>query len=554
MFNKNISLSDVKLTINKKDLVVEISNSFLSVKFNKSLVVSLYIYGKNIIYNLLGKKTFVLDWNGGKEFFVPNNVHIIEYSNEIAHISFSKKYYDSLNIEYHYIVTKNVSGIYSYVFLRNEENTNISFSELRTVYRFDNAVLDRLNNSIIDMKSYLYSDLQKKTFIQDETWQLENGLYYSKYDLAGYVREVEFYGVYGNNYGAWLVNPSREYYSGGPLKQDLLVHQDSLMLNYLTSTHFGTSNMLIPKHWQKIYGPWLIYFNKKKSYSDLILDVKDFAKKEKLNWPYKWIKDNNLNIMRRQQVKGNIINNNIRYKVVLCSSLKEYFDVQTLGYLYSSDTDLSGNFKITNILSGEYNMYIYPISGYDCNFKWISLVNVNDNLIMKDIKVPSNFKDNIIWSIGETNRKSDNYKFSNKNRNFIWHTLVPKNINFYIGRSNYKKDWFYAQTKKGVWKIYFFDTSNNRNRILNIGIAATSNNILNKTQPSLKVFLNNILLKHFSYENDKSIYRGALQSGNFSSESILIPSKNIITGLNFISLNLIGGAIMYDTINFSYAL
>ncbi len=550
----NFSFSDLKLDINKSKLTALISNGVISVKFDKSLVTFLSINGKNIVENLNGKKTFVLDWDGGKKYFIPNDIFVVNYSSSIAHIYFQQIYEDSLEIEYHFLMKKFISGIYSYVKIKNSNNTNFVFSELRTVYRFDNSLMNRLNNSIVDIKSYLYSYLNKKPLIQDETWQLDDGNYYSKYDLASYVREVDFYGVYGDNYGAWLINSTNEYYSGGPLKQDLLVHQDSLMLNYLTSTHFGTPVMKIPKYWSKMYGPWLIYFNFNTiNKLNLLNDVKYFSKKEKENYPYLWLKDKDYQLDRKY-LKGKInSNNNGKFNIVLSSSLKEEFDIQTLGYIYFSKTDSKGNFCIKNIRINKYNMHIYPINGYYYDLKWKKSIEINSNINMEDIDINYN-KKKIIWSIGETNRKSDNFKFSNKKRNYVWHTLVPKNLNFYIGKSNCKKDWYYAQTSRGIWKIYFFDIQDDKNRFLYISIAGASNNLLEKKnfKPQLEIFINNCKLKECFYENDKSIYRGALQSGNFSHEKILISYKKIINGLNIISLNLIGGSIMYDNINLVY--
>ncbi len=547
MYNNN-NFSSVKLEVN--GLSATISNSFLSVFFDdKACVYKLIIFGKNIVNNLNGKKTFCLDWDGGKGEFKPNNLNIVEYSDLIAHIYYEHKLNNYIFIEYHFIVRKYISGIYSYVNIVNNGFDSFSFSELRTVYRFDNSIMDRLNNGIIDMKSYLYSYLKNLPLIQDETWQLEDGSYYSKYDLSGYIRETDFYGVYGNGFGSWLVNFTHEYYSGGPLKQDLLVHQDSLMLNYLTSTHFGTPTLIVPKYWNKQYGPWLIYFNKG---NNLFLDTKNFYNEEKKNWPFLWIKDKNYQF-NRKEVKGKI-KSNFDYTVVLSSSLNEYFDKQTLGYLYHTNINKNNEFYFKNVRPGKYNINIYPINGYDCNFKWQETIDIyydRDigiiNLIEKEIT-----QSNVIWSIGETNRRSDIFRFSLENRNYVWHTLVPKNLDFYIGKSLLYKDWYFCQASNGIWNIHFLDINDKKDRILNIGISGASNNILENTSPNLEVYLNKTLLKKFSYINDKSIYRCSLQSGIFHSEKIYIYHNFILNGLNIISLKLVGGSIMYDSINLCY--
>lgn len=76
----------------------------------------------------------------------------------------------------------------------------------------------------------------------------------------------------GNGYGAWMVPASGEYFSGDALKQELLVHQDAIILNYLTGSHFGTPDMVAQPGFEKLYGPWLLYINQGND-RELVADV-----------------------------------------------------------------------------------------------------------------------------------------------------------------------------------------------------------------------------------------------------------------------------------------
>ncbi len=551
--NNNKIFSNIILKID--NLNAYITNGYLEVFVKMGYVSKLLINKINIINNLENKKTFYLDWNGGKSVFYPNKLFINKYNNDIAHISYIMNLNDNLEIEYHFIIRKFIKGIYNYVVINNSNNLNnnklYTFSEIRVVYRFDYSIMNILYNGLLNVKSHLYSDLKKNPLVQDETWQLYDGSYYSKYDLAGYIRQTKYYGVYGKEYGAWLINFSHEYFSGGPLKQDLLVHQDSLMLNYLHSTHFGTPELCIPvRKWQKIYGPWLIYLNNNINLNlNLLTDVNIFFKKEIHNWPFKWLEDKNYNI-NRKKIYGNIKNiNNKKYQIILSSSLDEEFDKQTLGYLYHTINLNDGSFKIKNIIPNKYMLYIYPLNGVNNDFLFKKIVNLNDNLELINLNIKDNNTNNVIWNIGETSRTTSGFKYSNKNRNFIWHILSPKNLKFVIDNNKVNiKKWYYAQTKKGVWKIYFNDLYNKKDRILNIGVCGASNNVLQKqnSKPYLKIYVNDIFINEFIYENDKSIYRGALKSGNYYNNKINISHKYIINGLNILKLKLIGGSIMYD--------
>lgn len=543
--------SDVSLIVQGK--TCEFNNEIITAKFNQEACIELFkINNVNLTNNLNHNRSFYLDCNGGAFRFLPDELIIIENNNKIAHICYKQKSFNNLDTEYHILMNNETAGIYSFIKITNNTDQQIILSELRLVYRFDPTLMKKAFNGLIKGILPLYKDLYKLPKIQDETWQLINGNYYTKYDFAGYVRNSNYYGLYNNNYGVWIINGNHEYYSGGPLKQDLLVHQDSLMLNYLTSSHFGTPNIIIPTGWSKLYGPWLIYVNKFNNEEEMILDLNTQANIEKNKIPYNWTNDS-LYPLDRRTLKGRIIDN-IKATVVIHSSLEEEFDKQTLGYSYFTNTDENGYFQINNIRPNDYKINIYPISGYNCEVLLTSTVS-----LLKDDKDLGEFnilteEPNIIWAISQTNRKSNNFKFCDNNRNYIWQLLTNKELNLLINNNNIDNQLYYAQTKQGTWIIKFNDKNNSKNRILRIGIAATSNSSISKsTIPHLQILFNNTEIYNQSYINDKTIYRSALNSGNYKYILLTINSSLIIEGLNQMSLVLKGGAFMYDCMNYSYS-
>ena len=59
-----------------------------------------------------------------------------------------------------------------------------------------------------------------------------------------------------------MLSPSWEFYTGGPLKQELMVQDSALVLNMYHGGHAGSAiTTPSPAHWQKIYGPNLVYVN-----------------------------------------------------------------------------------------------------------------------------------------------------------------------------------------------------------------------------------------------------------------------------------------------------
>ena len=536
--------ADVLLTIN--GLHSKLDNGLIAISFDeKGKAFEVKKNNKNLIENLAENKTsFSVDWHVEEtQDFIPDSLEVLNNTTEHVHIMYQQNNIGGLKLEYHLIMNKGICGLYTYVKAANVINKEISMAELRVIYRFNPKLMDFITNYVRQGKPYLYSELHTFQEIQDETFKLPDDTIYSKYDFAGYLRETPYTGVFGNGYGAWLLTASHEYFSGGPLKQDLLVHQDALIANYLTGSHFGTPNLIAPTGWSKLYGPWLMYFNEG-SYDQIKADVNRQSSEERAKWPYKWMTD--LDYPLERGILNGTVTGPSRSMVVISSSLNETFDQQTLGYSYYAETQENGEFGINNIRPGAYLITAYPLSGYGIGIQVEKNLNitVGNNLISLDLTVPTDVK----WSIGETNRRSEPYKYSDKLRNYVWQILPPANLEFVPGESNLKTDWYYAQIQTGTWTIRYEDIQNDRERQLLIGVAAASNF---KSYVKLAVIMNGEVVSQLQFPNDKSIYRGVLQSGNYQSANITIPASLVNNGSNILNLMLIEGFIMYDSINFS---
>lgn len=65
--------------------------------------------------------------------------------------------------------------------------------------------------------------------------------------------------------GFWLITPSNEFRSGGPVKQNLTSHVGPTTLAVFISAHYAGED-LVPKigageEWKKVFGPVFIYLN-----------------------------------------------------------------------------------------------------------------------------------------------------------------------------------------------------------------------------------------------------------------------------------------------------
>lgn len=513
--------------------------------------------GTNLIAGLSGTtgdpskiRSAYLDYHsGGVKNFVPERLEIIENTPSLVHIAYLSGASGRLALEYHLIMRDGVNGLYSYVIAGNSGSSDVLVSELRNVYRFNAALMGRAFNGVRDEKPPLYGELEKMQKIQDETWALPDGSIYSKYDLAGYLRSTPFWGVYGNGFGAWLIHAGKDYFSGDALKQDLLVHQDAIVLNYMTGAHLGTPDMIAPPGWSKFYGPWLLYFNHQDTSAQALRDdVLRQAREETAEWPYRWVKDARY-APDRGEVKGRLqVADGRRMRVVLSSSRTEPFDLQTLGYLQDTLTDKDGSFDIKAVRPGHYILSAYAIEGSETGvlLQKDVVVNAGRN-VFEDLKISA--APPAIWSIGQADRSAAGFRFADALRANHWQHDVPATLDYRIGRSTATQDWYYAQTQPGQWNIHFDLKGDEGPCQLELAIAAASNSGMTRpTSPYLSVSINGKTLAELRYENDKAIYRHALSSGQYHASKLEIPAGLIQPGENTVTLELKGGAIMYDSI------
>lgn len=546
---------DPPVTLSAKEMNVTMSNGLLNVTFKKDASAeSIVKGGVNMVTQLSGAerdpsktRSAYLDYYvKGVKDFTPNRLEIIKQNRDIAHVAYIDDRSELLRLEYHLIMRKGVSGIYSYVVAENTGTADINVSELRNVYRFNPSMLNHVFSGEQRGTPLLYSELEKLPKVQDETWRKPDGTVYTKYDFASYQRANPFWGVYGHDLGAWLIHASGEYFSGDALKQDLLVHQDAIILNYMTGAHLGTPDMLVAPGWKKFYGPWLLYINQG-SDQQLFADAGKQADAERRAWPYRWVDDKRY-VQSRTQVSGQI-KGYTPVTVVLSSSADEAFDVQTRGYLFYARTDQSGRFTIDNVIPGDYRLSVYANGGTQPGIlaeQQVTIAGRKQNL--NDIQLPAPAP--LIWSIGQADRQAGEFAFGNQPRNYRWQHEVPANLTYDIGQSSYAHDWYYAQTKPGIWNIRFIMKPAQLTYWLNIAFAAASNSGMGtgSSSPDLTIKVNGQILETLKYENDKAIYRSAMRSGRYHFIKIPIKAEYLTDGENNISLQLNGGSVMYDVI------
>ncbi|MFT8459107.1 MAG: polysaccharide lyase family protein [Liquorilactobacillus ghanensis] len=503
--------------------------------------------------------SFYLDYHQDLKQYSPsfNEVKVLEDTEAIKHIVFIDDK-SELGLEYHLLMNSEDSRLYSYVIAKNNTDRKFAINELRTVYRLNKTLFPKSYTASRTGFQPTSNYTNQFTKLQDETYLVKDGeLYstskiYSKYDYADYFADNAFWGFFGEKYGFWFVPVSTDYYPSGPLKQELMVHYDGILLNYMQGAHFGTGDFMLEPGWQKMYGPWCIYIN---DTPDKIADAAQTAQAEQQKWPYKWVNEK-LYPKKRGRVAGQLkisSREQIRLKIVL-SQGADSFEKASSGYIYYGETDEQGNFELENVRLGSYKMEAYTTEGHitDVFQKQIEVSKENTNLGQLVWQVPN---EKIIWQLGTASHTTYPFKFHDQLRNTIWRSLVPANLTFEVGVSQEKEDWYCLQTDKGRWNINFRYFPNfEKKLILKIVLAGASKkaaqneNDRGRGDPWLEVSLNGVPIGRKQFLDDGAIYRNALKNGNYHVWEIKLNSKLLVADENVLSMRVVNGSIMYDTI------
>ncbi|ERL90545.1 hypothetical protein D910_07893 [Dendroctonus ponderosae] len=433
-----LSPVDAAVTLTVDGLAATIRNDYVELNFKADATIStVNVQGTNLAAS--GVKSFYLDWNdNGEGVFNPSSIHIVEQTSSRVHFYWLQENIENVfTIELHYVMEEDISGIYSYAKYTNDKSYAVTLGETRMVYRFQASILTQGTNQVRSGTTPTTVDLNQCTTVQDSTWQFPNGTYYSKYDYAAYIRQINYQGVYGNGFGAFVVSPSREYHGGGPLKQDLTVHQECLVANYFLSGHFGTPGLSASPGWTHIYGPFLLYFPTGDDGS-IISAVQNQVASEQSKWPYSFVNDAEYPTSRGK-VSGNVSGQKSA-TVVLWDSTGEEFALQELGYLYSTQTDSTGYYAFDKVRPGNYRIAAYPTAGLGSDSLDESTVTVEAGAT-QHVGFTLAEPDNILWSLGEANRLSSEFKYSDQPRNYQWEWVPPAENTFTIGSSDPREDW-----------------------------------------------------------------------------------------------------------------
>lgn len=259
--------------------------------------------------------------------------------------------------------------------------------------------------------------------------------------------------------GCFLLNPSMEYMSGGPTKVEFLGHRDTnkaaapCILNYWRSSHYGGAEVSVEQgeFWQKVIGPFVLYFNSGSGHEHLYADARAQVEKERRLWPYSWVDTPAYaGKNERSRVSGRIA---LDDELASCGDMtvglvdpEAFWQRDAKHYQFWTKADRNGEFVLDNVIPGTYTMVSFA-DGVLGEFREENVrvdgkkVNLG-TMAWKPVR-----KGRQIFEIGIANRNGSEFALGTEFRDpeivLNYAKLYPQDVDFTIGESDFSKDWPY---------------------------------------------------------------------------------------------------------------
>jgi rhamnogalacturonan endolyase len=449
----------------------------------------------------------------------------------------------SADVEIRYALGRGDSSLYTYsIFTHHTNYPATSLGEARFCAKLNDDLFDWMTvDARRSMKMITAYDWNHGTEMNfKEARRMNSGIYKGqvehKYDYAANQFDVRAWGwsSTARKIGAWFINPSVEYLSGGPTKVELSSHRDATfgddpnapapptLLNYWRSSHYGGSVCSIAQTdaWTKVIGPFLIYCNAGSTHKGLWKDALAKAAKESAAWPYDWVSGVDYpHKKQRATVTGRLILSDPlapgakMARLLVGLSAPDYtparvfrdaggfgrgggdFSTNSFGtnlffggfgrdtnssggftnqgfgfgrrgryggffgprvvdwqtdakhYQFWARGDDRGRFSIPNVRPGTYTLHAFA----DGVLGEFTLTNVTvaagQTLKLGNLNWQPVRRGRQLWEIGIPNRSGAEFFKGDQYYHWGWYLeypkLFPNDVNYVIGRSDFRRDWFF---------------------------------------------------------------------------------------------------------------
>ncbi|KAL8476324.1 hypothetical protein ACS0TY_028844 [Phlomoides rotata] len=401
--------------------------------------------------------------------------------------------------------------------------------------------------------------------------------------------------------GFWIITPSNEFKTAGPVKQDLTSHAGPISLSMFFSTHYAGMPLMVEFHdgepWKKVFGPVFIYLNSVSAGEDpltLWSDANEQMLIETEKWPYDFpLSDDFPYAEERGIVSGRLLvkDGYINERLMIANSA--YIGLappgelgswqrENKGYQFWTQTDSKGYFLIDGIRAGNYNLYAW-VPGFIGDYKCNDEINVEPGSIirLRNLVYDPPRSGPTLWEIGIPDRSAAEFFIPDPNPTLLnqLYVLHPDKFRQYglwdrytdlypdqdlvytVETCVYQTDWYFAHVNRNIgnktyiptrWTVLFnlIDIDESTNYTLQLALASAN-------EAELQVWINVEATErpHFTtglIGNDNTIARHGIH-GLYWLYSIGVPGSILVSGTNTIFLTQSRGlspwrGVMYDYI------
>lgn len=392
-------------------------------------------------------------------------------------------------LEERYSMGREDHGLYAYAIFTHASNMPAaSLGESRFGAKLNGQVFDWL--SIDAQRNKMMAsgfDWDHGTPLNmKEAHRLTTGIYAGqaehKYDYSACQFKIPAFGWSSTtkDIGFFIINPSIEYLSGGPTHYELTGHLDDsvggdpTLLNYWRGSHYGDTQCTIAagEEWQKVVGPMMIYVNSGSTPDQMYQDALAQARRESEKWPYDWVRGVDYpQRSERGTVSGKLIVDDplapaplgeMKNLLVGLASpdpksgfigrfgsmpLNWQNDAKHYEFWVRGNSD--GSFTIPKIRPGVYELHAIADGILGEFNKSNVVVAAGQTLTLGDLTWKPVRYGRQIWDIGIPSR--DGSEFLKGDDYFHWGMyllyakLFPNDVDFTIGKSDFRKDWYFEQ-------------------------------------------------------------------------------------------------------------
>ncbi|XP_073063861.1 uncharacterized protein [Primulina eburnea] len=531
------------------------------------------------------------------------NFRVIAETKNHVEISFTKTWNVAsvkdnvlpLNIDKRFIMLTGVSGFYTYAIFEHLKGwPGLHIDEARIAFKPDKdlfhymAISDNMQKIMPteeDVKRGKTLDYKEAVILTNPTNPILKGQVDDKYQYSCENQENHVHGWISSqpHVGFWVITPSDEFRSGGPVKQDLTSHSGPTALAVFFSGHYASPEFRIKLHngepWKKVFGPIFIYLNSDSGNKPVTLwkDAKQQMMIETKKWPYDFPSSKDFpsarqrgSITGRLLVRDMYLNKKIHPAKSAYVGLATPGDVgswqeDTKGYQFWTRTDAMGYFTIENVREGIYHLYGW-VPGIIGDYKYDRMLIIKPGSKVKVGNIVYDPPRNgpTLWEIGIPDRSAAEFYVPHPNPRLVTHLFInntekfrqyglweryavlnpTKDVVYRIGVSDYRKHWFFAHAnrktgknmyKPTAWKIVF-DLKN----VIEKGTYTLRLALASASLAEIQVRINNPSAKRAEFTTkqigrDNAIARHGIH-GLYSLYSVKISGSRFVNGRNTIYL------------------